>query len=56
MLLPFATMCIPRFLASGQEESMRPSPGTGRRSRASAVRAWPIWGLAPWLKTYIIVI
>jgi diguanylate cyclase (GGDEF)-like protein len=35
---------------------MRPSLGTGRRSRVRAVRTWPIWGLAPWLKTYIIVV
>ena len=35
---------------------MRPSPGTGRHGRARAVRTWPIWDLAPWLRTYIFVV
>src|SRR5262245_2685299 len=33
---------------------MRPAPGM--RGRVMAVRAWPVWGLAPWLRTYIIVV
>ena len=35
---------------------MPPGPGVGRRDRVAAVRTWPIWGLAPGLKTYIIVV
>jgi diguanylate cyclase (GGDEF)-like protein len=35
---------------------MRPAPGEGLRGRVMAVRAWPVWGLAPWLRTYIIVV
>lgn len=35
---------------------MRPAPGEGMRGRVMAVRAWPVWGLAPWLRTYIIVV
>jgi diguanylate cyclase (GGDEF)-like protein len=31
-------------------------PGTGGRGRIMAVRTWPIWGLAPWLRTYIIAV
>src|SRR5262245_38295793 len=33
---------------------MRPAPGM--RGSVVAVRAWPVWGLAPWLRTYIIVV
>ena len=35
---------------------MRPGPSEGMRGRVMAVRAWPVWGLAPWLRTYIIVV
>jgi diguanylate cyclase (GGDEF)-like protein len=35
---------------------MRPGPGEGMRGRVMAVRAWPVWGLAPWLRTYVIVV
>jgi diguanylate cyclase (GGDEF)-like protein len=35
---------------------MRPSPGTGRHGRARALRTWPIWGLTPWLRTYILMV
>src|SRR5215469_9393841 len=31
-------------------------PGTSRRGRVMGVRRWPIWGLAPGLRTYIIVV
>jgi len=35
---------------------MRPGRGTGRHGRLRAVRTWPIWGLAPGLRTYIIAV
>jgi diguanylate cyclase (GGDEF)-like protein len=35
---------------------MRPGSGTVRSGGFMAVRAWPIWELAPWLKTYIIAV
>jgi diguanylate cyclase (GGDEF)-like protein len=35
---------------------MRPGPTGGMRGRVMAVRAWPVWDLAPWLQTYIIVV
>jgi diguanylate cyclase (GGDEF)-like protein len=35
---------------------MRPGPSEGIRGRVMAVRAWPVWGLAPWLRAYIIVV
>jgi diguanylate cyclase (GGDEF)-like protein len=35
---------------------MPPGPGIGRRGRVAAVRTWPVWGLAPGLRTYIIVV
>jgi diguanylate cyclase (GGDEF)-like protein len=35
---------------------MRPASGEGMRGRVMAVRAWPVWGLAPWLRTYIIAV
>jgi diguanylate cyclase (GGDEF)-like protein len=31
-------------------------PGTGGRGRTVAVRTWPVWGLAPGLKAYIIAV
>jgi diguanylate cyclase (GGDEF)-like protein len=35
---------------------MRPASGEGMRGRVMAVRAWPVWELAPWLRTYIIAV
>jgi diguanylate cyclase (GGDEF)-like protein len=35
---------------------MRPSPGTGVRGRIRPVRTWPVWGLVPWLRAYIVVV
>jgi diguanylate cyclase (GGDEF)-like protein len=35
---------------------MRPSLGTGVGGRVRAVKTWPVWELAPWLKTYIVVV
>jgi diguanylate cyclase (GGDEF)-like protein len=35
---------------------MRPGPSEGIRGRVMAVRAWPVWELAPWLRAYIIVV
>ena len=35
---------------------MSPGPGTGRRGRVMTVRKWPIWGLAPGLRVYVIVV
>ncbi len=35
---------------------MRPGSGAGRHGRLMAVRAWPIWELAPWLRIYIIAV
>ena len=35
---------------------MPPGPGIARRSRVAAVRTWPIWGLAPGLRAYIIAV
>lgn len=35
---------------------MRPGPSEGMRGRVMAVRAWPVWELAPLLKTYIVVV
>jgi diguanylate cyclase (GGDEF)-like protein len=35
---------------------MRPCPSEGMRGRVMAVRAWPVWELAPWLKTYVVVV
>jgi diguanylate cyclase (GGDEF)-like protein len=35
---------------------MRPGSGTVRSGGFMAVRAWPIWELAPWLRTYIIAV
>jgi diguanylate cyclase (GGDEF)-like protein len=35
---------------------MPPGSGTGMRGRVVAVRTWPIWGLAPGLRTYIIAV
>ena len=35
---------------------MRPGSGAGRHDRLVAVRAWPIWELAPWLRTYIVAV
>lgn len=35
---------------------MRPGPSGGMHSRVMAVRAWPVWELAPWLRTYIVLV
>jgi diguanylate cyclase (GGDEF)-like protein len=35
---------------------MRPGPSEGMRGRVMAVRAWPVWELAPWLRTYILMV
>jgi len=35
---------------------MRPGSGTVRSGGFMAVRAWPIWELAPWLRAYIIAV
>jgi diguanylate cyclase (GGDEF)-like protein len=35
---------------------MRPGPSEGLRGRVMAVRAWPVWELAPWLRGYIVVV
>ena len=35
---------------------MPPGSGTGMRGRMTAVRAWPVWELAPGLRIYIIVV
>src|SRR5215475_10161774 len=43
-------------LAPGEEESMPLGLGTGVRERVVAVRTWPIWGLAPGLRAYVIAV
>src|SRR5262249_40455744 len=48
--------CPYQVLAPGEEEWMPLGPGTGRRGRIMGVRRWPIWGLAPGLRTYILVV
>ena len=35
---------------------MRPGRPEGMRGRIMAVRAWPVWELAPWLRAYIVVV
>jgi len=35
---------------------MRPSSGAGVRGPLRAVRAWPVWELATWLRAYIVVV
>ena len=35
---------------------MRPGPSGGMHGRVMAVRAWPVWELAPWLRTYIVLV
>jgi diguanylate cyclase (GGDEF)-like protein len=41
---------------TAKEELMGPGRGQRVHDRVLAVRTWPLWGLAPWLRTYIVAV